>query len=254
MEVGGGWVYRNRPGPSELSVQTSFTPSNGLNVFRFGELTFDCASRLLKRNGEEQHLSPKAQQLLAMLVVNRPRVVSREEIYDALWPATFVCETNMTSVVAELRRALGDPPRAAQYIRTVYGSGYAFTGDVETAGSEPRSAALLLCEGQRLPLYEGTSSVGRSHECDVVLTGATVSRCHALIVISGNTIILEDRGSRNGTYVDGQRITRTRVRHQAEIVFGAVPAAISRRVSSTTPVPLRIADLRRQSSDSVSTS
>jgi hypothetical protein len=186
-----------------------------------------------------------------MLVVNRPRVVSREEIYDALWPATFVCETNMASVVAELRRALGD--RATQYVRTVYGVGYAFTGDVETVGSERISTVLLLCEGQRLPLYEGTSSVGRSHECDVVLTGATVSRCHAFILISGSTILLEDRGSRNGTYVDGQRITRTRVRHQAEIVFGAVPAAISRKVPSTMPLPLRIADLRRQSGDSFST-
>lgn len=220
-------------------------------VFRFGELTFDCNSHLLLRKGEEQHLSPKARQLLRMLLENRPNAVSREEIYDALWPATFVCETNMASLVAELRRALGDDARSAQYIRTVHGFGYAFAANVRTADADRKPVAMLLCEGQRHPLYDGENSVGRSRDCNVVLTGGTVSRHHATITITDNLIVIEDHASRNGTYLDGQKINRARVRRHAEITFGAAPAAISRGISST--MPIYIPDPRRQSSGSFST-
>jgi len=112
-------------------------------TFHIGEFTFDCASRLLMRGGVKRHLSPKAQQLLRLLLVARPRALSREELYDALWPSTFVCETNLASVVNEIRRALGDDARAARYIRTVHGFGYAFCGEVATSrgdsiAGEPR--------------------------------------------------------------------------------------------------------------------
>ncbi len=220
-------------------------------VFRFGEHTFDCSSHLLLRNGEEQHLSPKAQQLLRMLLLNRPKAVSREAIYDALWPSTFVSETNMASLVAELRRALGDDARSAQYIRTVHGFGYAFAADVQTADFERAPVAALLCEGQRHPLYEGENSVGRSEDCGVVLTGATVSRHHAVITIKENLIVIEDQASRNGTFVDGQKINRARVPRHAKISFGATPAAISRGFSSTVPLYLP-REPRRPSSGSIS--
>ena len=53
-------------------------------VFRFGEFTFDCGSRLLTRAGVTRHLSLKAQQLLQLLILMRPRALSQEELYDAL--------------------------------------------------------------------------------------------------------------------------------------------------------------------------
>ena len=59
-------------------------------IFRFGELTFDSGSHLLLRGGVQQHLSPKAQLLLSSLLTAAPRAVSREELYDALWPETYV--------------------------------------------------------------------------------------------------------------------------------------------------------------------
>src|SRR5687767_8563539 len=77
-------------------------------TFHFGEFLFDCGSRQLLRAGVELHLSPKAQQLLHLLLAVRPRALSREELYDALWPSTFVCETNLANVVNEIRRTLGD--------------------------------------------------------------------------------------------------------------------------------------------------
>ncbi|HYK03438.1 MAG TPA: winged helix-turn-helix domain-containing protein [Thermoanaerobaculia bacterium] len=224
--------------------------TNESGIFRFGELTFDCGSHMLLRNGEEQHLSPKARQLLRMLLLKRPRAVSREEIYDALWPSTFVSETNMTSVVSELRRVLGDHARSAQYIRTVHGFGYAFAADVDTEASAPVAVAVLLCEGERHLLYDGRNTVGRAQDCRVVLAAGTVSRHHAVITIDAGTFVVEDCGSRNGTYVRSEKITRTAVRLQEPIAFGAIQATISRKFSSTIPLPPHLSVPRRHSSSS----
>jgi hypothetical protein len=185
----------------------------------------------------EQHLSPKARQLLHLLLLNRSRAMSRQELYDALWPQTFVCETNLATVVSELRHALGDE-QSTQYVRTVRGFGYAFSGEVSTTRPKPLPVAMLLCEEQRYLLYDGESSVGRSQDCDIVLHGATISRNHAVIVIARAEITVEDLGSRNGTYVNGKRITRAVVRDQDPIAFGAVQAAIIRKISSTLPLLL----------------
>lgn len=228
-------------------------------VFHFGEFRFDCASHLLLRDGKEQHLSPKARQLLRMLLLNRPKAVSREEIYDTLWPSTFVCETNMAGIVSELRHALGDDARSAQYIRTVHGFGYAFAANVETGEPEESEeaeestlipAAMLCCEGQRHALYDGENSVGRAQDCRVVLAAATVSRHHAVITITENTIFVEDLGSTNGTFVNGQKIRRSVVRRHDEIAFGILRATISQGVVSTAPLRLSVFASRRHSSGS----
>lgn len=217
-------------------------------VFRFGEFTFDSGSRLLLRGGIVQHLSPKAQLLLRRLLLNRPRAVSRKELYDELWPSTFVCETNLTTVVSELRRALGDETAAVQYIRTVHGFGYAFTGEASTAaGSRRRPVATLLCEHERHLLYDGENSVGRSQDCQIVLHGPTVSRHHAVIDIQDGEVTIEDLNSRNGTYVNGQRITRSAVRYQEPIAFGATHATIVRKISSTLPFPPAAAEVHKTS-------
>ena len=167
-------------------MRMSTLSSGESSVFHFGEFRFDCASHLLLRNREEQHLSRKARQLLRMLLLNRPKAVSREEIYDTLWPSTFVCETNMAGIVSELRHALGDDARSAQYIRTLHGFGYAFTADAEEGDSGAIPVAMLRCDGQRHLLYEGENLVGRSPDCRVVLHERTVSRHHAVIFIRGD--------------------------------------------------------------------
>lgn len=232
---------------------SSLSDDESASLFRFGEFTLDCGSHQLLRNSEEQHLSPKAQQLLRMLILKRPRAVSREEIYDALWPSTFVSETNMASIVSELRRTLGDDARSAQYIRTVHGFGYAFAGDVVTAVAEVLPVAFLRCEGQRHLLYEGENLVGRSPDCRVVLNEPTVSRSHAAILISGDTIVVEDRGSRNGTHVNGRKISRARVRRDDTVAFGIIEATITQGISSTAPLPTYIPRPRRHPSGSMST-
>lgn len=225
-------------------MKTAFRPvDRTLTAFRFDEFTFDCNSRMLRRGAAEQHLSPKAQHLLQLLLAACPRALSREELYDALWPSTFVCETNMAGVVREVRRALGDDARESQYIRTVHGFGYAFCGDVVAVQPERSPvSAMLVCEGHRYPLREGENLVGRAHDGCVVLNDATVSRRHAVISISDGEMWVQDLDSKNGTYVDQQKVTRSRLMHRTRIGFGAVNASIIRRdLSSTQSLRLRYA-------------
>ena len=65
-----------------------------------------------------------------MLLANRSRAVSKAELQQHLWPSTFVEETNLAGLVAEIRRALRDSASSPMFVRTVYGFGYRFVGDV----------------------------------------------------------------------------------------------------------------------------
>ena len=216
-------------------------------TFRFGEFTFDCGSHLLMRSGVERHLSPKAQRLLHVLILARPRALSREDLYDALWPSTFVCETNLASIVNEVRRALGDDARAAHYIRTVHAFGYAFCGEVTSTAQVPFAAATLQYGEHSHTMCEGENLVGRAQDCRVVMTDGTVSRHHAIITVYDGVSSIRDLDSKNGTYVDGRRIGRSPVMlsPQSRIELGGVVASIMfRKISSTTSLKLNMAELK----------
>jgi len=220
-------------------------------VFRFAEFTFDCRSHQLLYRGVERHLSPKARQLLSLLLTQRPRALSREELYDALWPETFVCETNLASLVNEVRRGLADNARSPQCIRTVHGFGYAFCGEVTTSrpGAVVCAEGMLFCAGQNYLLYEGENAVGRAIESHIVLADSTISRNHAVITFSGEEFSVRDLGSKNGTYVDRQRLGRAAVTvtSDSRIEFGVLAASIVRRKpSSTASLRLNQVELRRR--------
>jgi DNA-binding winged helix-turn-helix (wHTH) protein len=203
-------------------------------VVQFDEFTFDSRSRLLTRSGIERRLSPQALLLLGLLLQERPRALSRKEIYDVLWPSTFVCETNMAGIVNELRRALGDEARGSSYIRTVHGFGYAFCGK---AGATPSVAAVLHCEDRENPLYEGENIVGRSLDGRVTLTDHTVSRRHAVIMVFDGMVSIKDLASKNGTFIDGQLLgpMPVTVNRNSLIEFGAAAASITVPRLSSTP-------------------
>ena len=100
----------------------------------FGGYCLNVSTRQLLRGKSEVRLSPKAFDLLHMLVENRMRAVSKTELHDRLWPGTFVTDANLTVLVAELRNALHDRPDAPRFVRTVRGFGYAFCGQVDDHG------------------------------------------------------------------------------------------------------------------------
>jgi DNA-binding winged helix-turn-helix (wHTH) protein len=88
--------------------------------FRFDRFVLDSDTRQLLLDGKEIHLAPKAFELLLLLLVNRPRALSKAELLERLWPSTFVEETNLAGLVAEIRRALGDSATRPAYVRTVH--------------------------------------------------------------------------------------------------------------------------------------
>ena len=180
-------------------------------VYRFGEFTLDDSTRQLISNGSELHLSTKAFELLTFLLTSRPRVVSKNELQERLWPTTFVQETNIAGLVAEIRRALGDPPSNPRFIRTVHRVGYRFTGDVieETTVSRApsvQSRLYLVLDQREIMLMEGANVVGRAPEATIRIDSPGISRLHARILVHDGAATLEDLGSKNGTHVNGARI------------------------------------------------
>ena len=110
----------------------------------FGGYCLDLATRQLLHGKTEVRLSPKAFDLLHVLVDNRTRAVSKAELHDRLWPDTFVTDANLAVLVTELRSALHDRPRAPKFVRTVRGFGYAFCGKISGAVDVSASSANLL--------------------------------------------------------------------------------------------------------------
>jgi predicted ATPase/DNA-binding winged helix-turn-helix (wHTH) protein len=97
-----------------------------MSQYRFGEFVLDSETRQLLRACEPRHVSPKAFHLLEVLVSSRPRVWSKRELQDLLWPDTTVVEANLPNLVAEVRAALQDDPQQPRYVRTVHRYGYGF--------------------------------------------------------------------------------------------------------------------------------
>jgi DNA-binding winged helix-turn-helix (wHTH) protein len=186
-----------------------FSVGAGMKL-RIGELTLDVEARQLARGAAEVHLSPKAFELLRILVENRPRALSKNELHEHLWPATFVSEVNLATLIAEIREALGDDARKPRFVRTAHRFGYAFCGTtIEAPRPEISEATLcwLIKDGRRLPLRPGENVLGREKEDGINLDSPTVSRRHARILISATGATLEDLNSKNGTFLHGQRVS-----------------------------------------------
>jgi len=170
----------------------------------FDRFEFDLERRALFDAGSAVHLSPKAFTLLGVLIENSPRAVSKKALSDAVWPQTFVEESNLSSLVAELRTVLGDDARQPRFVRTVHGFGYAFSGDVQKAAPRQR-VAVLQVGGEEFPIFEGENILGRDPSAPVQIDHATVSRRHASLTVKGETAVLEDLSSKNGTFLDSRK-------------------------------------------------
>lgn len=168
-------------------------------------------TRELCADGREVPLSPKALALLLLLVGQRARALSKRELEDQLWPSTFIGETNLATLVAEIRRALGDAAHRSEYVRTVHRFGYRFVADVvETAApsmSIQTGRRMYLTAGDRqFTLTEGAMVIGRGADAAIRIESGGVSRHHARILVNGGEARVEDLGSKNGTFVKGERI------------------------------------------------
>jgi DNA-binding winged helix-turn-helix (wHTH) protein len=196
---------------------------------RFGDSVLDAETRELSRGGEVVHISPKAFQFLELLVRERPRALSKEEILERLWGGTTVTDGTLTTTMAEARAAIGDDAQKPRFIRTVHRFGYAFSGDAQEEQRTARGKAVppfawrLHWETRDIALPEGDNIVGRDPEAAVLVDHASVSRHHARISVAGENATLEDLDSKNGTFLRGERIRKAvRLTDRDEVRFGSV--------------------------------
>ena len=185
-------------------------------TYRFAGFSVNAETRQLLADGREIHLSPKAFELLLLLIEQRSRALSKAELQEQLWPSTFVGETNLATLVAEIRRALDDSPRDSMYVRTMHRFGYRFVAAVAEAAapqvvSNKAISMYLTSAGRRYPLPEGANVIGRAHDAVIRIDSGGVSRRHARIVVHGDEARVEDLGSKNGTFVAGELVIDTRI-------------------------------------------
>ena len=183
---------------------------------RFGECVLDSDTRQLSVGNEAVHVSPKAFQFLELLLESRPKALSKSEIHERLWPGTFVSDGTLASLLVEVRSAIGDSARESRFVRTVHRFGYAFSGSAQDLrGSvskvgDQKAVYRLIWGNREIALSLGENLLGRDEASIVWIDDGLVSRRHARIVIDETAAVLEDLGSKNGTYLRGKRIEAPR--------------------------------------------
>lgn len=105
-------------------------------IYQFDNVRVEAGEFRVFKNGEPVTLEPKAFQMLIFLLEQRGRLVTKDELLDAVWKDSFVTPNALTRIVAQLRRALGDASQNSRYIETVPTRGYRFIAEVEEIQAE----------------------------------------------------------------------------------------------------------------------
>ena len=193
--------------------------------FELGDWMVEPMLDRISRGHETVQLRPRVMDLLISLVESPEKVVSRRQLIDRVWRTRFVTDNALTRAITELRKKLGDDAKRPAYIETIPKRGYRIVAEVGGARVEQRPAACrFLLEEQdetEVPLRDGDNIIGRSAEADVQIDASEVSRRHARILVVGSTAVIEDLGSKNGTFVRGSRIDApVRLEHADVIQIG----------------------------------
>ncbi len=206
-------------------------------LYRFSGFSVNTDTRQLLEGDREVHLSPKAFELLVLLIEQRTRAVSKTDLQDQLWPTTYVGETNLATLVAEIRRAVNDSAQESTIIRTVHRFGYRFVATIDTddlGGGGPADSwpeMYLVNTDRRYRLEQGTVVIGRAADATLRIDSGGVSRHHARILVNGAEARIEDLGSKNGTFIDGRPVTSpSPLKDGDEVRIG--PVALRFRVTS----------------------
>lgn len=107
-------------------------PITPKNFFRFGPFVLDRKNFQLEKDGQPVTITPRAFDVLALLLSNPQSVVEKQQIFEAVWKDTFVTDNALTKVVKEIRRVLEDSADAPRFIETIPKRGYRFIGEVST--------------------------------------------------------------------------------------------------------------------------
>ena len=187
---------------------------------RFEDFYIDLHRRELIQAELPVVLSPKAFDLLVLLLEHSPKVLLASDACATLWPDAVIDTSRINDLAREIREAIGDTSH--RMVRTVYGRGYTFTAPVVPLREFPVSECRLVVGQQMHDLPMGESIIGRDARATIRVDMSTISRRHACIAIDAERARITDLASHNGTFVNGQRIQATELNDGDEITFGSV--------------------------------
>jgi DNA-binding winged helix-turn-helix (wHTH) protein/tetratricopeptide (TPR) repeat protein len=138
----------------------------------FGEFRLDRGQGRLLANGAPVALRPKAWRVLCHLAERAGKVVSANDVLDAIWPHTAVTPQTLTNVISELRTALGDDTRGPRFLETVPRKGYRFTAALEIAPPTSHTGQPVVGRDvERARLSRLWAKVCTGQRCTVLLSG-----------------------------------------------------------------------------------
>ena len=111
------------------------------HFYEFGEFRLEPSRRRFSQNGTAVPLTPKALDLLVVLLQNHGRVLEKRYLLEQAWPDVIVEEHSLTQAISVLRKILGDKPNSHNYIKTVPGRGYQFIASVKEVTEEDEPVA-----------------------------------------------------------------------------------------------------------------
>lgn len=138
-------------------------------VYSFGPFQLDAAAKVLLRDGQPVRLTRKAVETLLVLVEGAGQVVTKEEIFAAVWPDRVVDEANLAQNIAVIRKALGAAKGEPAYIETFPGRGYRLVGPVTVAEPVPEAPAAPAAESHGRRRITTVAAIGASAVLVLVL-------------------------------------------------------------------------------------
>jgi DNA-binding winged helix-turn-helix (wHTH) protein len=200
--------------------------------FQLGRWQVDPAACELHDGETVVRLRPKVMDLLAVFARNPSEVLSKHCLLDLVWSDVTVGDASLTVAVGELRDALGDDPERPEFIETIPRRGYRLIAPVSSLDADcvrPGGSRFWLTgAGIELVLRQGENLVGRAPEAHIRIESPKVSRNHARITVDGDTAVVEDLGSKNGTFVGDSRIEGpTPLAHGDHLRLGQLAAVLS---------------------------
>jgi TolB-like protein len=166
-------------------------------MFRFGEFELDLDRYELRRGRATVKAEPRVLEVLNYLIERRDRVVPKEELLDTLWADVHVSDSALTTAIRDARRALSDSPTDPRWIRTIYGRGFRFVGQVDSndkpAPAVPHEALVAMPADDKslavLPFTDLSAAHDQRHFCEGIAEELinTLTRLREVRVVSRAT-------------------------------------------------------------------
>lgn len=196
------------------------------HLYEFGPFRLDAAERLLSRAGEAVALTPKAFDLLFVLVARHGRLLEKEELLKLVWPGMFVEEANLSYNISLIRKALGDGENELKFIETVPKRGYRFVAsvkEVEPERAKPGDVSQPeLSGGEFAPTPAVVSAEIPNHRSKLRKPGVMLALTTLVVVGAGLAYWITQRIVQQNPIAPTQAMKITRLTHNGKAMRAAI--------------------------------